>query len=62
LFTLSMIIFLIIIEWLNRHRDFVLQDLEKRFKLSLRWLIYLTLLFMIDLYKGNQQEFIYFQF
>ncbi len=54
------LIVLIIIEWLNRSKTHVLQDLK--FNRLGRWSIYLTLSLLIIINSQNTDTFIYFQF
>jgi alginate O-acetyltransferase complex protein AlgI len=53
----------IILEWIFRHKDFVLENLESYIpNKPMRWLSYVSLVIMILFLSGEQQEFIYFQF
>jgi D-alanyl-lipoteichoic acid acyltransferase DltB (MBOAT superfamily) len=64
---LTTIVFLaifIVIEWLNREKQFALQINETgllRFSV-VRKIVYLILIFSIAAFAGGQQQFIYFQF
>jgi alginate O-acetyltransferase complex protein AlgI len=53
--------FLILIEWLQRDKEHALQvgTIKKPW---LRWAVYYCVIFLIMLFAGQQQEFIYFQF
>jgi len=56
-----LVIVFIIIEWMFRKKDFVLDGLNLKYKLN--WAVYIFIVFVI-IYSGkfNQTEFIYFQF
>ena len=52
---------LVLIEWINRCQEHGL-ILIKIDSLILRWIIYVLIAFLILLFKGDNQGFIYFQF
>jgi D-alanyl-lipoteichoic acid acyltransferase DltB (MBOAT superfamily) len=54
------ILFLIIIEWIDRSRDHGLKTLPKN--TILRWSVYIFIALLIIELGGSQKEFIYFQF
>ena len=58
------ILILLVVEWLNRDKQFGLQFTETRiFKhRAVRWIIYYIIFITTFLMAGNQQDFIYFQF
>ena len=58
---LGLIMLLIIIEWIGRNNSHALEGLKQKNK-STRWLVYITLVITIIVFKGNNQDFIYFQF
>lgn len=63
-YTFAFIIILMISEWIQRDKDFALQINHKgifRYR-PVRWLLYMTLLFVILVFGGSQSQFIYFQF
>jgi D-alanyl-lipoteichoic acid acyltransferase DltB (MBOAT superfamily) len=62
LITLFLILFFIIIEWNGRFEKYAIEKmfLEKSF--IIRHAFYFLLIFMIFYFKGNNSEFIYFQF
>ena len=62
LITLFLILFFIIIEWNGRFEKYAIEKrcLEKSF--IIRYAFYFLLIFMIFYFKGNNSEFIYFQF
>ncbi len=57
-----LIIIFVIIEWLRRDREVVLDFSDWRIPRPLRFLIYYLIISSIFLLGGQQQEFIYFQF
>jgi alginate O-acetyltransferase complex protein AlgI len=57
-----LILFFIIIEWLGRESDYAIENIKNKFNLITRWSFYLILIILIGLYKGENQQFIYFQF
>ncbi len=59
--TALFIILLIAIEWNQRDKQFAL-DLTGVRHVTLRWGIYLSLLFVMSIFAGAQAQFIYFQF
>lgn len=61
--TLIIILIFMLIEWLGREQQFAIQNLGFKWKRSIRWCFYLSLILTI-FYWGNFKEnvFIYFQF
>lgn len=59
--TVVMIILMLIIDWTQRHKTFGLQIVEGM-NIVVRWGVYAALLFMILIFAGQQEQFIYFQF
>ncbi len=62
LLTISMILFLIIIEWLGRDGKHALQKFGLSWKTSIRLTFYFIVCLLIFMFSGKEQEFIYFQF
>lgn len=52
----------IIIEWTGRMYQFPLQKITLINNKLIRWGLYLLIIFIIAIFKGHEQEFIYFQF
>lgn len=52
----------ILIEWLGREHQFAIANMNIQFRKPIRWVFYLLLLFIIFLFQGQEQAFIYFQF
>jgi len=63
--TLFFIVFLIVVEWIQREKQHALQ-FEKvssvYFSKPVRWSIYCLLILFVFCFKGNEQDFIYFKF
>ncbi|MFY7666037.1 MBOAT family O-acyltransferase [Flavobacterium sp.] len=57
-----LISFFMIIEWIGRENDFAIQKLGLKWTAAPRWLFYYSLLFLIYLFFGKDEQFIYFQF
>jgi len=57
-----LILFFIFIEWVGREGEYAIENLKNKFNPIIRWSFYLVLIILIALYKGENQEFIYFQF
>ena len=58
---MMLILLLLVLEWTGRKLEFPLQSrlIQNNF---LRWSFYFILIFIIIIFSGQQQEFIYFQF
>jgi alginate O-acetyltransferase complex protein AlgI len=54
--------FLFIFEWINRNKQFALENFGNRIPKILRWMLYLLLVFITFHFAGFDKEFIYFQF
>lgn len=59
--TVILIFILIIIEWIGRRNQFALEKIPHCNR-PLRWLLYLSICFMLIEFNGASQQFIYFQF
>lgn len=53
---------LLVVEWLQRDKEFALEKLELKMPKSLRWTSYLVLTLMIAVFFNKGNTFIYFQF
>lgn len=62
LFLFVLLFFFILIEWAGREQKYALADLGLRWPRVLRWGFYYSLIIIIFLLMGKEQEFIYFQF
>ena len=56
----GLLVFFIVMEWINRDKQYGLQ-LHIRYRV-LRWLLYYFVILSCFMMNGIQQEFIYFQF
>ena len=62
-FNLSfLLLFFIIIEWLGRENDHAIEKFGVQWKRPVRWVFYYSVILLIVIFRGTQQEFIYFQF
>lgn len=57
-----LILIFVTMEWLGRTSNHVLENLHTHFPRWINWGIYLLILFVITIYAGKPQSFIYFQF
>jgi len=60
--TVILIIVFIIIEWSGRESQYAIASLARFKKKSYRYAFYFSLILMIYLFMGREQQFIYFQF
>jgi D-alanyl-lipoteichoic acid acyltransferase DltB (MBOAT superfamily) len=60
--TLTLLVLFIAVEWLQRHKYHALQLDNEINSRAVRWSMYYTIVLIIALFGGTQQEFIYFQF
>jgi alginate O-acetyltransferase complex protein AlgI len=51
-----------LIEWLGRENTFAIANIAKHLNRPVRWLFYYLIIFLIFMYSGQEQQFIYFQF
>jgi D-alanyl-lipoteichoic acid acyltransferase DltB (MBOAT superfamily) len=56
------IIVFLIIEWFGREDQYAIEKLTLRWPVLIRWSFYYLLIWVIGVYGGKEQEFIYFQF
>ena len=62
LFTIFLVGVFVLIEWLGREGEYAIADVEKKFNRVTRNILYYSLIAVIILYGGKEQQFIYFQF
>ncbi len=62
LVALVMVVFMLGMEWMGRRGQYALEQFALYRSKPVRWAFYYTLLFIIFLFAGDQQTFIYFQF
>lgn len=58
----GLLILFLITEWLGRHKEFALQNIENILSKKWRYAMYYTFVFLILFFSGSDQQFIYFQF
>jgi len=59
---LLLIIIFIFLEWIGREDTYAIEKFGFRYKRPIRLAFYVSLVFLIYILGGNEQEFIYFQF
>ena len=52
----------ILIEWTGRNKEYAIASLGTKWKRPLRYALYYGIMFTLVWFRGEQQEFIYFQF
>jgi alginate O-acetyltransferase complex protein AlgI len=62
LYLLALLVFFTTVEWFGRERKYALERLGASWPRFFRWGFYYSLIIMIVLLMGKEQEFIYFQF
>ncbi len=60
--TLALVAFFLIIEWKGRENEYAIEKMALRWHLVFRWGFYFFLIFLLFIFSGKEQEFIYFQF
>ena len=58
----SLILIMLITEWINRKENFGLSRIRKLKHKTIRWFLYVMIIGLIIWYNKGGQEFIYFQF
>lgn len=51
-----------LMEWFGRKDEFAIKGINVKWEKTYRWFLYYTLIVIIILFSGKEQEFIYFQF
>ncbi|HLO90438.1 MAG TPA: MBOAT family O-acyltransferase [Lentimicrobium sp.] len=59
---LSLIFLFMVIEWWGREGQYAIENVTVKIPRPYRWAVYYTLLFLIFIFAGQGQTFIYFQF
>lgn len=57
-----LLISFVAVEWIGRREEFAIEKLAIAKSKPLRWSMYLFIAFLVFLFQGTEQEFIYFQF
>ena len=60
--TVVLILVFILVEWLGREEQFAIQKLGLEWRKSYRFLVYYSIVLLIFISHGKDQQFIYFQF
>jgi alginate O-acetyltransferase complex protein AlgI len=60
--TIALVIVFVGIEWMGREQQYAIQVLGLKWKRSLRYLFYYSIIIALFWFGGNEQQFIYFQF
>ena len=60
--TLILIAIFIVVEWLGRNEKFAIAKLDLKVNKTLRYFIYYLIIITVIIFKGEEQQFIYFQF
>lgn len=60
-YTIFFIVLLQLIDWIQRKQDFGLEISNIKYR-AIRWGIYISFVFIFNIFSGNQEQFIYFQF
>ncbi len=60
--TIILIMIFMIVEWIGRNEQFAIEKLGFQWKRRYRYVLYYSIIMIIYLYGGEQQQFIYFQF
>jgi len=61
-FIVILIVLFLLVEWIQRTKKHGLEIAENKLPMLFRWIIYITIIFLIFIFEGNEQQFIYFQF
>ena len=59
---IAILLLFFLIEWITQNEEFQLDFFNSKWNKKAKWTFYLILGFAVIFYRGNQQEFIYFQF
>lgn len=62
LLILSLISIFMIVEWLGREHQYAIESVNVNFSRPARWAVYYSIVFLIFIFAGQGQTFIYFQF
>jgi len=62
LITIILVVFFVLIEWQGREGQYAIANLGLKWKRSLRYGLYYSIIIAIFLFGGAKQQFIYFQF
>jgi len=60
--TLALVGALLVIEWLGREQPYALRSIGVKVPVYVRWGFYYSIIILVFMYSGKEQQFIYFQF
>lgn len=60
--TLALVGIFLMIEWLGREQQYAIQSVGVRLPRYVRWGLYYSIIVLVFIYSGKEQQFIYFQF
>lgn len=60
--TLALVGGLLIVEWLGREQPYALRSIGVKVPAYVRWGFYYSIIILVFMYSGKEQQFIYFQF
>jgi len=59
---MAFVVLFVIIEWITREKNHPFVDWETKHGVIFRWAVYYTIVLLIFVFAGQEQQFIYFQF
>jgi hypothetical protein len=59
---LSLTLLFVGVEWIGKEQKYALEIMKNIKRTPIRWLLYICIAFLIFLFAGRAQDFIYFQF
>ena len=62
LIVISLISLFIVVEWIGRENQYAIEKVHINFPRPVRWAVYYSIVFLIFIFAGQGQTFIYFQF
>lgn len=60
--TIMLIVLFLIVEWFGRENEYAIEKLGIQWKMPIRYAMYFIIIYVILIFGGEQQQFIYFQF
>lgn len=59
---IALTVFFFVVEWLGREDHFAIESIGLKFPCYVRWGFYYGIIMLIFIFRGQEQQFIYFQF
>ncbi len=56
------LVFFMVIEWMGREQQYAFAKFGSNWPKTVRWTLYFAIIYIMIVFGGSQQEFIYFQF